>query len=505
MARKAKVLNTTEIARQFSEALRRTAVRPSISGYSPQPHQERFHHSNSKGRLFIGGNRSGKTVGGGADLVMNMTGKNPYNQLFPDAQLRCRAIGVDFDNGIGKIILPEVARWVPPSMLVNGSWEDSYAKGDRTLTLTNGAFCEFMSYDQDVDKFAGTSRHLIWFDEEPPKPIFDENMMRLVDTGGHWMVTMTPVEEMTWTYDGLYLPAKEGLRTDIEVFEVSTEENKYVNAAELEILTQGLDDEEKEARKHGKYIRHTGAIFSNMIHHGDGQYPPTFLTHDPVGRDSWDKMKKTWMHFRGMDHGFRNPTAFLWGAVDTEGRVIIYDEYYAKGKLVHENAEEVQKKTEELGVQIAYTVGDPSIQNTDPITGTSVHAEYASHGIGIVLGNNDVNAGILRVGARFKNHMLYIGPRCVQLKWELNRYRWDKFINKKIAERSNQKEKPLKKDDHAIDALRYMMMQQPALIDEVAEPVGNVLNVNTAIVGERYAQLVGAPREYQDEMFGTDY
>jgi phage terminase large subunit-like protein len=487
---------------EFAEALRRTAVRPTIAGYEPQPHQQEFHASRNTGRLFIGGNRSGKTVGGAADLVMNMTGKHIYRPLH-EVPLRCRAIGVDFDNGVDRIILPEVARWIPPSMLQNGSWEDSYGKGTRTLTLSNGSFCEFMSYDQDTEKFAGTSRHLIWFDEEPPKSIFDENMMRLIDASGHWMCTMTPIEEMTWTYDGLYLPAKEKTNPNIDVFEVETSQNKYINAAEMDILTQGLSKEDKEARVKGKYIRHTGAIYSDYI-----DTEVNYLKHDPVYSKAWEGMKKNWRHFRMMDHGFRNPTAFLFGCIDTEGKVIIYDEYYASGKLVKENADAVLRQTEDLGISnnIYYTVGDPSIQNTDPITGTSVLAEYAQQGIGIVLGNNDVHYGILRVASRFQQRMLYIGPRCTRLKWELNRYRWDKYLNKKVAERANFKEQPLKKDDHACDALRYGIVSTPPLVNEVDSPVGNVLNVNTAIMGaDRYADLVVKQPEYLDVHLGADY
>jgi phage terminase large subunit-like protein len=384
-------------------------------------------------------------------------------------------------------------------MLINGSWEDSYEKGARTLTLANGSFCEFMSYDQDVDKFAGTSRHIIWMDEEPPKAIFDENMMRLVDTGGFWSLTMTPVEEMTWTYDGLYLPAKEGLRKDIDVFEVSTHENIYVSDLMMDMMTQGLTEEDRKARLHGKFIRHEGAIYGPYIQSS------TFLRQDPIESQNWDMLKRRWIHFRGMDHGYRNPTCYLWACVDEEGRMIVYDEYYESKRLVGENAEHVLRKTEELGVEIAYTVGDPSIGNTDPISGGSVHSEYAINGIGIVLGNNDVNTGISRVGWRLKNNLLFIGPRCTKLKWELGRYRWDKFINKKIAERSNEKDKPMKKDDHAVDALRYMVMQQPLLMDEVAEPVGNVLNVATALTEERVAALVPPPRSVMDDYLGDDY
>lgn len=476
-------------------------MRPTIVGYEPQDHQIKFHQSQRKGRAFIGGNRSGKTVGGAAEMVMHVTGKHLYWEKF-QRPIRARVVAVDFDNGVDKIVIPEIARWLPPSSLKNGSWEDSYQKSNHTLTLADDSFIEFMSYDQDTDKFAGTSRHYIWFDEEPPRAIFDECMLRLADTGGHWWLTMTPIEEMTWTYDGIYLPGKDGTNPNIEVFEVSSIDNKYISSVELEALTSGMSEEDKAARMHGTYIRHSGNIYSKYLH------PDTILKEDVLRTDAWPAMKAGWLHFRMMDHGFTNPTVFLWGAADHEGRVIIYDEYYETKRLVGENAKAVRERTQVLGVDIAYTVGDPSIQNTDPVTGTSVHVEYARNGIPIILGTNDVHSGILRVGAAFLNRKLFISPRCEKTIWELNRYRWGKFVNKKVAELNNQKEMPVKKDDHAMDALKYGIASRPELAIELAQPVGNVLNASKVLMNdERIDALAGVQRtsEYFDYTLGSDW
>lgn len=458
MGRNKKPTSIDDIRGELTSALRRTALRPTIKGYKPQDHQIKFHSSESKGRLFIGGNRSGKTVGGVTEDVFWLTGQHPYWQKF-NPPVRGRVVAVDFDNGVEKIILPEIARWLPPSSLIDGSWERSYSRSLRTLTLTNGSTVEFMSYDQDTDKFAGTSRHFVHFDEEPPQYIFDECMMRLVDTGGNWWVTMTPVEDMTWTYDGLYMAAMEGKRPDIEVFEVSSHENKYINIAELDLLTMGLSEDDKQARLHGKYLRHSGTIYGNHISEAN------FIA-DIVDQGQWHHYQKKWVHYVAMDHGYTNPTSFLFFCSDNEGRTIIYDEYYHSKRLVSENAKAIAEMIESLGIKPAYIVGDPSITQTSPLTGTNVQIEYMENGITIVLGNNDVRAGIDRVSSRFKHNQLFITDRCPNLKWELNRYRWAKYGSKKIAERSNLKEVPLKKDDHAVDAMRYGIVSRPPLRGE---------------------------------------
>src|SRR5262245_727536 len=170
---KGKSLGVPELMKGLSDGLIKASRRPNLWGYSPHQKQIQFHTSAAKTRLYIGGNRSGKTVGGCVEDIWWLMGRHPYMET-PPPPVRGRIIGVDFDNGIEKILKPEITRWIPPSALIDGSWEKSFNKGLRTLTLANGSFLEFMSYVQEVDKFAGTSRHFVHFDEEPPQPVYIE-------------------------------------------------------------------------------------------------------------------------------------------------------------------------------------------------------------------------------------------------------------------------------------------------------------------------------------------
>ena len=291
---------------------------------------------------------------------------------------------------------------------------------------------------------------------------------------------MTPLIDMSWTYDRVYIAGKSKKDPNIHVFEVSTSENAYVNPAEMDVLTSGLRDEEKKARLHGTYLNQTGTIYGKHLK------PDNYL--EPLEEsDRWSQIYSQWGHFGMLDHGYTNPTAFLLGAFDQEGRIIIYDEYYETGRLVKENAEAIKAKisNKKLAGKIEYIVADPSVRNTDAITGTSVQQEYAENDIYLSLGNNNVHSGIMRVAGRFKGKTLYITRNCERLIWELNRYRWEKYTSGKTAARNNAKEKPLKKDDHACDALRYGIMSRPALPGEIDTTVGNVLNAPLAITGDR--------------------
>lgn len=466
MARTPKVVSATEILQQLTEGIKRTAINPTIAAYKPLPHQERFHKSQKRGKLFIGGNRSGKTVGGGAESVWWLTGRHPYRKDIPQPPVYGRIVAVDIDEGIEKITKPEIKRWMPPSLLKNGSWEDSFNKQLRTLYLENGSFVEFMSYEQDVQKFSGVSRHFTWFDEEPPKDIFNECKMRLADLDGSWWITMTPLIEMSFTYDEIYEPAMNGQEPGYDIFEVATSENTYIKEEALEFALKGLDEGEKEARKLGRYIHHTGLVY---------KFTSENLIDDIITSDNWEEYRKKWGHFCMLDAGIANPTVFLFGCFDNEGRIIIYDEIYQSGKTVRENALDFARRREELKVPVQYTVADPSIKNRDPITGTSVLQEYADYGIYLSLANNDLRGGLSRVQNRFERKLLFISERCEKTLWEIVRYRWDRYASSKIAQRKNPKEMPMKKDDHAMDAMRYGVASRPALDNEVDMKFENVL------------------------------
>ena len=183
-----------------------------------------------------------------------------------------------------------------------------------------------------------------------------------------------------------------------------------------------------------------------------------------------------------MDHGFNNATCFLWFAANTDGRLLVYDEYYLSGEVVSYHAGQIKERNAILGVDPDFIVGDPSIKNTDPITGTSIQAEYAEQGVLIACGNNNVIGGINRVARMFESGQLRVTNNCEKTLWELHRYRWGRWSSRKIQSNNNPKDLPQKKDDHAMDALRYGVASRfsPDVVDDPI-PV-NTLGVPEAIV-----------------------
>jgi phage terminase large subunit-like protein len=477
-------LSPAELLLQFERGLQQVAIAPGIDAYKPHASQEKFHRSTAKGKLYIGGNRSGKTVGGGTEAVMRLTGKHRYRSDLPIGVVRGRMVTVDIEEGIKKIAIPEILKWMPSRYLQDGSWDKSYDKQSRTLTLTNGSSLEFMSYEQAVEKFAGTSRHFVWFDEEPPKEIFSECMMRLVDTDGDWWITMTPLIVMSWTKDEIYDPVKDNQRDDVYVLEVNTEENPHINIGALDRLTVGLSESEKQARRAGTYISHTGRIYGPTCFSSDYAKEGGNVIEDALRyHDIWRTLLQ-YEHFAMWDHGLNNPTAILFACYDTEGRIFVYDELYINDMVIRQYANIFLNRVKELGIDLQYIVGDPAIQNRLPNSGTSIQTEYAECGINIALGNNDVRAGITRVQGRFAKRMLFISERCTNTLRERENYRWDRYASSKIEARRNARDQPLKRNDHAMDALRYGVCSRPAMDEEVDIPFSNVLGLPVAISPE---------------------
>lgn len=499
---KSKVTTSQGFLSGLAHGLRGAAIRPTIYGYTPHPKQLDFHSSGARGRQFIGGNRSGKTVGGAVELVNKAMGRDPFKPVKFQPPVALRAVGVDIKQGIEKIMKPEVARWLPPSALINGSWEESYNKELRTLTLENESTIEFMGYEQDLEKFAGTSRHGVWFDEEPPEDIFDECLQRLIDVGGDWWMTMTPVEGMTWTYDRIYIAAR--TNPDFHVTEVETDDNPHINAVEIDVLQAGMSDDDKKARRKGQYVQIGGLIYKmlNEAHFIDFFVPP-----------------REWLHFAMMDHGLANPTAWLWAAVNRDGMIVVYDEYYKSGEVVSVHAAAVHEKSLFHNRVPDYNVGDPSIRNLDPITGTSVQLEYMEYGIPIVPGNNDVRAGISAVASRLVGYgnpprpYLYIcKDTCPMTVWEMQRYRWATWANRTMDRAKNKKEEPHKKNDHTCDALRYGVASRPQMDDstyrpEFVDPRGASIAESPyrGQVDSGLARIPQGRNEPGDDVLGSEY
>lgn len=440
--------------------------------YEPHMKQQKFHGSEANGRGYMGGNRSGKTTAGINEDIWWLTGRHPYFKL-PPPPIMGRIVTVDFKNGLNKIILPQLQQWIPKSDLINGSWEDSWNGNSHNLTLANGSQVEVMSYDQELDAFAGVPRHFMHFDEEPPFDIFKECKARLVDYNGRWWVTMTPVEGMTWTFEEIWEKRHTEL---IEVITASIHDNPHMTKEGIDALLDGLDADERLIRGEGQYIAISGLVFK--------VYKPEVHVIKPGVPTA-----KDWVHYTSLDAGYNNPTAVYWHAVHKKtGVVVTYKEHYKAEMTVQQHAEHIKEVEKELlekhGVMIFLHIADPAIAQRQQVTGHSIQIEYALNGVNFALGaKRSVDAGLDKMINYLRLGKWFITEDCPNLQKEMRKYKRAQYLTSKTREKNNKKEEPQKKDDHAIDSSRYFFSFMPELNPEEKTPEviekPNLLNAPT--------------------------
>lgn len=471
MAKKPDPFDQTEYFRQFSEKLRQRAKAPNVWGYKPHAKQQEFHSCLKKERLFVAGNRSGKSLASVVEGIWYLTGTHPYRET-PPPPVRGRVVGVDFLNGIDKILLPLYKQWIPEEFLIDGLWEKSYSRERHVLTLNNGSFVEFMSQDQDLDKFAGTSRHFVHFDEECPKLIFDECLMRLLDTDGDWWISETPVSGMEWIYDELYEPTiqamEAGLEPRIGLIEASMSDNTYLPQGAKDRLLAMFSEEERLMREKGQYTTVTGQLFKLFRDRPTSDGGHVIPMWHPTQEDDW--RSKYRIYITG-DHGYNNPTVWLWVAGDRYGNLRVFHEWYQKETTVQDHAFEIRRYNAEFGIEPYLICGDPAMNQKSGLTGDSVIAEYSRHGIEIqtkgitrdkVVGINKLNQ-YLRQNVKTNMPFIVFTEDCTNTIREVKGAKQARVVNKLVAARKNAPEGQREKDDHAPDAVRYLLTLLPDL------------------------------------------
>lgn len=155
-----------------------------------------------------------------------------------------------------------------------------------------------------------------------------------------------------------------------------------------------------------------------------------------------------WAKYRSIDFGYANPFVCLYIAVDPEDRVIIYDEYYQSHRTVEQHANFLNQQGDPLlpgsAGEFEYTTCDPS----------GARATLLENGIPTVAARSGTLQGLeavrqqLRIRADGKPG-LYVSSRCVETIKEFNLYSYSENTNS---------EKPVKDHDHAMDAIRYFIV-----------------------------------------------
>lgn len=152
-----------------------------------------------------------------------------------------------------------------------------------------------------------------------------------------------------------------------------------------------------------------------------------------------------WEFYISCDYGTLNPCAMqLWAISERDRQAILMDEYYYSGR----DGQNAQRTDSEYYDALVELAADYPIRSVviDP-SAASFIAEIRHRGrFAVRKANNDVVEGIRRTGALLKANRILINNRCEATKKEFGLYSWDE---------KSDSDKPIKKDDHAMDAMRY--------------------------------------------------
>ncbi len=426
--------------------------------YQPHEKQRAFHSCMKRNRWALGGNRTGKTEAGAVECVYLARGVHPYRQTMRPMDGWVVSLTAEMQRDVAqkKLMSYIDPKWIRGVRMREGKADDptggiidyiqieSVHGGISTIGFKNCA--------QGREKFQGTSQDFIWFDEEPPEEIYHECLMRTLDRGGLVFGTMTPLKGMTWVYSKVYL--NEANDSEVWYITMSWEDNPYLSKEAVEQMERALSEEELSARRHGRFVSASGLVYS--------EFDECVHVIEPFD------IPPDWQDMISIDPGMTKPLSCHWYAADHDGNVYVVAEHYRAGLCIEEHMEAIEEISRSLhwkrdtGGRLSALMDAAADQHTLQAE-KSVAELFREQGLNV---NTRVNkskwAGIQRVrqylrrrpaldSERWKDGKpaLFIFSSCPMMIREIKQYRW---------RLEGDGEEPVKKDDHAMDELRYYLM-----------------------------------------------
>lgn len=318
-----------------------------------------------------------------------------------------------------------------------------YKKADRDMIFQNGSKIVFRAFDKDTKILSNMYHGASLCQAENLAYDFYLALIgriRLKGLGKN-ILLLEGNPASTWVrdrYKNLKDPlkktplAKEELKK-IFLIEAITADNPHLDAKYIQKLIATYPESWVKRYVFGEWEEYDERVFS--------EFRANIHLLNPF------EIPKEWEKFMGGDYGWRNPSAIIWGAMDYNGSIIIYDEFYAKEQL----PEELARHTRRHGViPLAF---DFSAKRPDR-DGKSVWSDLESLGVPLIESNKDELRNILSANTLFKANKLFITKNCVNFIRELEGLKWQP---KKLGDETNFKEQVVDKNNHSTDAFLYLL------------------------------------------------
>jgi len=397
----------------------------------------------TEAHLIGGGNRAGKTDLGAQLAVAVALGSNDWsvqqwlelNDLPPEmiqpnpSTVWC--VALSYGDSI-EYVRPKLDKYMPRST-VKSKWN---AQDRATAQFENGGKIVCLSYEAGRKKFQGQNVKLVWIDEEgKDDQVFEECLLRTVDLSGRVLVTATPVEGLNWLYDQFV----EELREGFSRVQISGLDNPWINSEKLRRTVQHMSESVQRTRLFGDFVSQEGLVYH--------EFDPRLHVVKPFEIPNDGEV------YRAVDFGVRNPWATLWvyrdrsGVFGADDALYVFREYYMTNRTTLDNGREMIRLSRN-DPKIRFTVADSAGKDARLILARELQiptkASPKELGMNTMIG---LVKERLFVHADGKPR-LFIFSSCTNLIQEMRKYRWSK---------TQGKDQPMKQDDHALDALRYLI------------------------------------------------
>jgi phage terminase large subunit-like protein len=419
--------------------------------------------------VVCGGNRSGKTEVGAALTTAWAEGKEYFrgekawswvaNLPIPVKTAKnIWIVGLDF-NVLRDVIWREklFTGANHPGFIPKDATVANVREADKQIFLSNNAVITGKSADSGREKFQSASVDLAWIDEECDAEIFDETYQRTIDCGGKIIVTVTPLTDISsaanqpWIFD-----LKEQMmagRKDIKFVYLNVLDNPIISQDEkTKLLAKWAGHPEERARIYGEFVRRSGLVYpmwDKKVHIKRIGQPP-----------------RDWMRVCSIDPAATGTTAALWGAIDPAGNIHLFKEYYEKDLVVSDHVKNIEIRQ---GNDLC------DLWLIDPQWGQQRNAEthktgqqlYRNAGLPVRLAEVGEDYGLnssreylqATVDPHSRHPKVWVDPSLGHFIDEIEHYVYDNF--KQGPLKGLTKEKPIKRNDHLMNAFQYMCAMKP--------------------------------------------
>ncbi|MCX5445994.1 PBSX family phage terminase large subunit [Streptomyces nigrescens] len=254
-------------------------------------------------------------------------------------------------------------------------------------------------------------------------------LARLSVPGARLLATTNPDSPRHWL-KGSYLDRAHEL--DLKAWHFRLDDNPSLSEAYVAALAAEYVGLWKRRMIDGAWVVAEGAVFDmyDEQQHVVDTLPP---------------MRRHWL---GIDYGTTNATSAVLLGLGTDGRLYACAEWRWDSRTAHRQLTDAQYSArirawlDEQTVVPEWTFIDPSAASFTVQMWNDGHP-------GIARANNDVLDGIRSTATALDSGLLRIHRSCSGLLDELPAYAWDPAASERGED------KPIKRDDHSVDALRY--------------------------------------------------